>query len=164
MKPRDASFEPSAAPGAGRGWRVVIDGMVVNTNIGIHAHEHGTAQPIVLDASLEYRATPHEHGGQSLIDYERYCERISTFLAGKPHTRLLETLALELAVLSFSEIAAIDALTLSLHKPRIRAGTQRIGVELDWTRRDFRRWIACRPESVASFQARDACLLPEEHS
>lgn len=163
MKPRDALFEPAAVADAGRGWRVFVDGMVVDTRIGVHAHEHGAAQPLVLDASLVYRATPDERVGHSLIDYECYCERVTKFLATKPHTRLLETLALELAVLSFSEFAAIEALTLALHKPKIRAGTGRIGVEFDWTRQDFLRWLARRNGTSASLPMHDACYLPGEY-
>jgi dihydroneopterin aldolase len=75
-----------------------------------------------------------------MIDYEHYCGRMTAFLAGKPHARLLETLVVELAVLSFREWPALDALTIALHKPKIREGTRRIGVELDWTRADYDAW------------------------
>jgi dihydroneopterin aldolase len=76
------------------------------------------------------------------IDYERYCQQVTTFLAEKPHTRLLETLAVELATLSFAQWPALETLTLSLHKPKIREGTRRIGLELDWTRADYEAWRA----------------------
>jgi 7,8-dihydroneopterin aldolase/epimerase/oxygenase len=121
----------------GKGWRVFIDELAVSTRIGIHAHEHLAPQPVVIDASLAYRCEPSEEGTHAMIDYERYCNRVSAFLAGKPHTRMLETLAVEIAELSFVEWPALDAITLSLHKPKIREGTKRIGVELDWTRADF---------------------------
>jgi 7,8-dihydroneopterin aldolase/epimerase/oxygenase len=125
----------SGARGAarGKGWRVFI----VATRIGIHAHEHLAAQPVVIDASLSYRCEPSEEGSHAMIDYERYCNRVSEFLSAKPHTRMLETLAVEIALLSFAEWPALEAITLALHKPKIREGTKRIGVELDWTRCDF---------------------------
>jgi 7,8-dihydroneopterin aldolase/epimerase/oxygenase len=126
----------SARP-RGRGWRVFVDELVVSTRIGIHAHEYPSAQPVVVDASLLYRCEPSEEGTDAMIDYELYCNRISAFLLEKPHTRMLETLAVEIAMLSFDEWPALDAITLSLHKPKIREGTRRIGVELDWTRADF---------------------------
>ena len=128
------------APGHGRGWRVFIDELVVPTRIGIHPHEHAAPQPIVIDASLTYRCVPSEAG--AWIDYERFCERIAAFLASKPHTRLLEMLAVEIAMLSFREWPALEALTLALHKPKIRPGTRRIGVELEWTRADYEAWSA----------------------
>ncbi|MFM0290490.1 dihydroneopterin aldolase [Paraburkholderia megapolitana] len=145
MKPFDAPVAAFAAPlvaRQGRGWRVFVDELSVATRIGIHPHEHAAAQPIALDASLVYRCEPSETGAHGLIDYEQYCERVTAFLSTKPHTRTLETLAVELAVLSFGEWPALDALTMALHKPKIREGTRRIGVELDWTRADYDAWLA----------------------
>jgi dihydroneopterin aldolase len=131
-----AFVEPSRAA-RGKGWRVFVDELIVSTRIGIHAHEHAAAQPVVIDASLTYRCEPSEEGTHAMIDYERYCNRVSEFLSTKPHTRMLETLAVEIAELSFDEWPALDALTIALHKPKIREGTKRIGVELDWTRADY---------------------------
>jgi dihydroneopterin aldolase len=127
----------AAPPRLGRGWRVFIDELEVATRIGLHAHEYAAPQPVVIDASLLYRGEPSEEGAHAMIDYERYCECVSAFLADKAHTRMLETLAVEVAELSFREWPALDALTLALYKPKIRAGTRRIGVELDWTRADY---------------------------
>ncbi|MEP9326847.1 dihydroneopterin aldolase [Paraburkholderia phymatum] len=138
MKPFEqplAAFMPP--PVRGKGWRVFVDELVVSTRIGIHAHEHLAPQPVVIDASLAYRCEPSEEGTHAMIDYERYCNRVSEFLSTKTHTRMLETLAVEIAQLSFDEWPALDALTLSLYKPKIREGTRRIGVELDWTRADY---------------------------
>ncbi len=150
MKPFDSPLAPQRGPHAGRGWRVFVDGLTVRTRVGLHAHEHAAPQPVVLDASLQYRGTPAEQDGAGMIDYEHYCERMTAFLTGKPHTRLLETLALELAELSFREWPALDALTLALHKPKIREGTRRIGVELDWTRADYE--AACAVQHAARAQ------------
>ncbi len=134
----DAPGERAALARRGRGWRVFIDALTVMTRIGIHAHEHVAPQPVVIDASLAYRGEPSERAdGVGLIDYERYCERVTAFLRDKPHTRTLETLAIEIAMLSMREFPALDAMTLALHKPKIREGTRRVGVELDWTRADF---------------------------
>lgn len=145
MKPVDTAIASLSLPALadarhsrrGRGWRVFIDALEVSTRIGIHAYEHDAPQPVVIDASLAYRGEPSEDGAHTMIDYEGYCERITAFLAGKPHTRMLETLVVEIAALSFREWPALDALTLALHKPKIREGTRRIGVELDWTRADY---------------------------
>src|ERR1700712_2288808 len=81
-------FEP-LSPG-GRGWRIVVDELVVSTRIGLHAHEHRAPQPVAIDASLLYRGVPDEAATHELIDYEAWCERVSSFLETKPHTRLLE--------------------------------------------------------------------------
>jgi dihydroneopterin aldolase len=133
MKP----FEPLAV--GGQGWRVVVDELIVMTRVGLYEREHEGPQPVCIDASLRYRGTPHESDA-GLIDYEAWCNRVSAFLEEKPHTRLLETLAVEIAALSFEEWPALDALTLMLHKPKIREGTRRLGLELDWRRADYDAW------------------------
>ncbi|SAK56357.1 dihydroneopterin aldolase [Caballeronia glebae] len=133
MKP----FEPLEA--GGQGWRVIVDELIVKTRVGLYEHEHEAPQPVCIDASLRYRGMPHE-SNDGLIDYEAWCNRVSAFLEAKSHTRLLETLAVEIAALSFEEWPALDALTLTLHKPKIREGTKRLGLELDWRRADFDAW------------------------
>lgn len=155
MKPVDNVFsEPLGGLEApllpGRGWSVFVDGLTVPVRIGIHPHEHDAPQPIVIDARLGYRAEPSEEA--EWIDYEGYCTRVAGFLARKPHTRLLETLVAEIAALSFREWPALDTLTLAVYKPKIRPGTQRVGVALEWTRTDFVRWSAkaSRPAEVAT--------------
>jgi 7,8-dihydroneopterin aldolase/epimerase/oxygenase len=136
-------YEPFGTlnPG-GRGWRIVVDELVVPTRIGLHAREHLAPQPVAIDASLHYRGVPAEENAHELIDYESWCVRVSDYLESKPHTRLLETLAVEIAALSFNQWPALDALTLLLYKPKIREGTRRVGVELDWHRADFEAWRA----------------------
>jgi 7,8-dihydroneopterin aldolase/epimerase/oxygenase len=131
-------FEP-LSPG-GRGWRIVVDELVVSTRIGLHAHEYRAPQPVAIDASLMYRGVPGEASAHELIDYEAWCERVTSFLETKPHTRLLEVLAVEIAALSFDEWPALDAVTLLLYKPKIREGTRRVGIELDWRRADYDAW------------------------
>jgi 7,8-dihydroneopterin aldolase/epimerase/oxygenase len=126
----------------GRGWRIVVDELVVPTRIGLYARERLAPQPVAIDASLHYRGVPAEENAHELIDYEAWCEGVSGYLESKPHTRLLETLAVEIAAMSFTQWPALDALTLLLYKPKIREGTRRVGVELDWHRTDFEAWRA----------------------
>ncbi len=141
MKPVDDPFATlGTARAMGRGWSVFIEELKVPARIGIHAHEHEAPQPIVIDARLGYRCEPVEQGGIGFVDYDGYCARVAAWLAHKPHTRLLETLVVELAALSFEEWPALEAVTLSMHKPKIRPGTRRVGVELDWTRADYLAW------------------------
>ncbi|EML1600475.1 dihydroneopterin aldolase [Burkholderia cenocepacia] len=139
MKPFDEPLVAIDAPRLrGRGWSVFVDELKVPARIGIHAHEHEAPQPVVIDARLGYRCEPSEQG--EWIDYDGYCARVASFLSHKPHTRLLETLVADLAVLSFREWPALESLTLSMYKPKIRPGTKRVGVSLDWTRGDYLRW------------------------
>ncbi|WP_081771828.1 dihydroneopterin aldolase [Paraburkholderia nodosa] len=157
MKIVDAAFEPAlgalgaiGALGAhdesrGRGWSVFVEALSVPARIGIYPHEHGSPQPLVIDAQLGYRCMPREKSSAGeagdWIDYDGYCTRLADFLGRKPHTRLLETLVADMAAFSFREWPALETLRLAVHKPKIRPGTRRVGVALDWTRADYRQWI-----------------------
>jgi dihydroneopterin aldolase len=139
----------SLRPG-GRGWRIMVDELVVLTRIGLYDREYLAPQPVAIDASLHYRGVPVEGDTDCLIDYEGWCAHVSAYLESKPHTRLLETLAVDVAALSFTEWPALDALTLLLYKPKIREGTRRVGVELDWHRADFDAWcVSSRSHAAA---------------
>ncbi|QSN63326.1 MULTISPECIES: dihydroneopterin aldolase [unclassified Caballeronia] len=141
MKP----YEPLHT--GGQGWRVIVDELVVMTRVGLYEHEHRAPQAISIDASLRYRGMPRE---DELIDYEAWCNRVTVYLQEKTHTRLLETLAVEIAALSFDAWPALDALTLALHKPKIREGTRRLALELDWRRADYDAWRVQQALAVSS--------------
>ncbi|RDJ97264.1 dihydroneopterin aldolase [Paraburkholderia lacunae] len=139
MKPTETPFLALDAPRVrGRGWSIFVDALTVPVRIGIHSYEHDGPQSIVIDARLGYRCEPSEAG--EWIDYDGYCTRLAAFLASKPHTRLLETLVADIAVLSFREWPVLETLELAVHKPKIRPGTKRVGVALEWTREDYSRW------------------------
>ncbi|CAG9212675.1 Putative dihydroneopterin aldolase protein [Paraburkholderia tropica] len=145
MKIVDGTFDAAVGAfdgthGRGRGWSVFVEALSVPARIGIHPHEHGQPQPLVIDAQLGYGRAPKEAG--DWIDYESWCARIADFLAHKTHTRLLETLVADMAALSFREWPALETLTLAVHKPKIRPGTRRVGVSLEWTRADYLQWSA----------------------
>jgi dihydroneopterin aldolase len=141
MKP----YEPLHA--GGQGWRVIVDELVVMTRVGLYEHEHRAPQALSIDASLRYRGMPRE---DELIDYEAWCNRVTAYLQEKTHTRLLETLAVEIAALSFDAWPALDALTLALCKPKIREGTRRLALELDWRRADYDAWRVQQALAVSS--------------
>jgi 7,8-dihydroneopterin aldolase/epimerase/oxygenase len=126
-----------------RGMRVFIEELVVETFVGIHAHEHLDRQPVSLTLELLYGYAPDEldeldeSGARSFLDYEQLSNRLRAFLESNPHTRLLEALAIQIAELVFRDYPAAEELVLSLHKPKIRALSKRSGVELCWSRVDF---------------------------
>jgi dihydroneopterin aldolase len=140
MKIVDEGLVQALAPHAprGRGWSVFVEGLSVPVRIGIHGYEHEAPQPVVIDAQLSYRCEPNE--AAEWIDYDGWCTRVADWLAHRPHTRLLETLVADLAAFSFREWPALHTLTLAAHKPKIRPGTKRVGVALDWTRADYLAW------------------------
>ena len=120
-----------------QGMRVFVDEMTAQTRVGIHAHEKLAPQPVVFSLELLYGCHPHEGSPDSFIDYERLCNRLREFLAEKEHAGLLETLSLEVASVAFDEFPAIEGLTVVMYKPNIRKDANRLGVELQLTRKDY---------------------------
>ncbi|PRZ55863.1 dihydroneopterin aldolase [Paraburkholderia fungorum] len=119
------------------GFRVFIEEMTVDTFVGIHPQEHGERQPVVLSMELLYGCRPVEGLPDTFIDYEQLSNRLVRLLERSGHTRLLETLAVHIAQLTFEESPAVAEAVISLHKPKARAGSKRMGIELRWSRADF---------------------------
>jgi dihydroneopterin aldolase len=125
----------------GQGWRVVVDELQIETRVGLYEHEFAAPQPVCIDANLRYGCSPRD-SDVGLINYESWCNRITAYLIAKPHTRLLETLAVEIAAVSFAEWPALDAIKVTLHKPKVRQNAKRLALELDWHRTDYDAWCA----------------------
>lgn len=115
-------------------WQVQIAGLVASTRVGLHAHEHAGPQPVVLDIELDYRADLSADKAAPFIDYDGYCASVCDFLGGKPHVSLLETVATEVAALSFHGLPALEQIRIAIHKPKIRENAARVGVAICWTR------------------------------
>lgn len=122
--------------------RIAIVGLTVPVRVGVYGHEHVAPQPVVIDARLGYAFAPA--CADSYIDYDGYCTRLAAWLAQKPHTSLLETLAADIALWSFDTIDVLDAFSISLHKPKIRDNAQRLCVEFEWTRAAYLHAAAAR--------------------
>ncbi|HWW08488.1 dihydroneopterin aldolase [Collimonas sp.] len=136
-------------------WQIFVEGLSVTTRIGLHPHEHEKPQAVELDIELSYRtggSGQHDDNAASVIDYDHYCSVVTTFLQDKPHTRLLETLASEVASLSFREFPMLDEIRVAIHKPKIRPNTARLGVASSWSRWSYETMLLQQPleSSVAA--------------
>jgi dihydroneopterin aldolase len=121
-------------------WRITIRDLRMTARVGLHAHEMEAPQSIAVDATLSYSDGPPSE--DTFIDYDRYCTRLAALLEGRSHTRLLETLAADIARWSFKEYAALESISLRIHKPRIRQDVDRLGIEFDCTRGAFESRLA----------------------
>lgn len=117
--------------------QVSIVGLEVFARIGVYPREQVAPQPIIVDARLGYAdATSF---AASYIDYDEFCTKLEAFIGVKPHTALLETLAIDIALWSFGEFSGLDNFAVSIYKPKIRNNVERMGVSLTWTRRSYQR-------------------------
>ena len=73
---------------------VTISGLQVAADIGVYAHEHGRAQPLLVDVILKID-TPARDALQETIDYQRVADDAHALALER--TALIETYAMRLA-------------------------------------------------------------------
>jgi dihydroneopterin aldolase len=93
VSPETAATAPPSA-------KVFVRGLVIQAAIGVHAHEQGRSQPLVMDVELDLEvraAIGADWGGiADTVDYERIVRRARA-IAAAGHIRLVETFAWRLA-------------------------------------------------------------------
>lgn len=81
--------------------RVFVRGLSIQAQIGIHPHELGADQALVIDVELELEGG-HWRGLGDTVDYERIAHHAEA-IAGAGHISLVETFAHRLAVACLDE-------------------------------------------------------------
>lgn len=93
---------------------VFVRGLTVDAHIGLHAHEHGRAQPLIFDVEMEL-----EGGGwrtiAETVNYERVGEHARA-IAAAGHVLLVETFAYRLAEACLAE-PRVARVTVRVEKP-----------------------------------------------
>ncbi|HEY3537297.1 MAG TPA: dihydroneopterin aldolase [Trinickia sp.] len=117
--------------------QIIVEGLRIFVRVGLHPHEESAPQPVVFDGVFTYSSG--FPSSDRYIDYDAYCTRLINYLAGRPHIRLLESLAAEIAAWSFVSYAEMEAVSITLHKPKIRKDTNRLCVRLTNSREAFER-------------------------
>jgi dihydroneopterin aldolase len=121
----------------GTGCAVFVEELSVRVRVGIHDAEYLAPQVVLISSRIEYACAPDE---ASMIDYEKWCSTIEARLAAASHTRLLEDLLVIAAEITFELWSNISRLSVSAHKPNIRAGAGKVGVSLDWDKSQYESW------------------------
>ena len=110
-----------------QGLTVFVRGLTVAAGIGVHEHEHGRMQTLVIDADLEL--TPHR--------VERLGDTVNYELVGKAaqgivdagHIGLVETFAERLAVACLDQVH-VRRVRVRIGKPGALGGTAEPGCEV----------------------------------
>lgn len=113
------------------GLTVIVRGLEVQAAIGVHAHEHGRLQPLVVDVELDLGAGPI-HRLSDTLDYEGVA-RVARELAGGEHIALVETFA-ERVALACLEDARVLAVKVRVEKPGAIPGAAAAGCEVAYSR------------------------------
>lgn len=113
------------------GLTVLVRGLEVQAAIGVHAHEHGRLQPLVVDVELDLGAGPINRLSDTL-DYEGVA-RIARELAGGEHIALVETFAERVALACLVD-PRVHAVKVRVEKPGAIPGATAAGCEVAYSR------------------------------
>ncbi|WP_298742886.1 dihydroneopterin aldolase [uncultured Brevundimonas sp.] len=106
---------PDAGPGLRReGLEVFVRGLEMAAGIGVHDHEQGRLQRLVIDVSLELAPAAVERLADT-IDYTAVAEAARA-IAGEGHVGLVETFAERLALALLSD-PRVRRCTVRIEKP-----------------------------------------------
>ncbi len=107
---------------------VLIEGLTINTVIGVYEWERAICQPVVIDAKLYYdlSAALDEDDLAHTINYKEVCERIET-VCHDTKPKLLEYLAGAIFKDLF-EAYPVDKIQLTLKKPHAIKNAENVGI------------------------------------
>ena len=117
--------------------KVFIQGLEVETIIGVHAWEKRTPRPLLLDLQLGVDTKPAAASDRvrDALDYQAVKDAVTKFVETE-RVDLLETLAERLSRHLFNEFP-LDSLQLRITKPGAVAGVKAVGVEIERQRGDY---------------------------
>ena len=105
--------------------RIFVKGLRVDAAIGVHAHEHGRTQPLIIDAVFDL--TLHDITAlKDTLNYEKVGELARGFLA-RGHIILVETLAEDMARVLL-ELPYVTRVEISISKPEALRDADHAGV------------------------------------
>ncbi len=110
--------------------KIIIKGLEVLASIGVHPHEHESAQMIVIDIELDMGAmpTPEDDMLDETLDYAMVADKAAEF-AQAAHVQLVETLAGRIAHWALTEDKRVQACTVRIAKPHALINAETAGVE-----------------------------------
>lgn len=116
--------------------KIFFRNLAVDIHMGVHEHEKGRTQPVLINMVLYLRAdiVPQADSIQEVFNYDRVHDGVLALLAGR-HINLQETLVGEIAsmCLDFEEVLAVR---VSTEKTDIYPDVDGVGYELVRIRAD----------------------------
>lgn len=115
----------------------ILRNMRVCMAIGIHSEERAP-QPLLVSVRAQGLAAAHPCSIAEALDYQPVHDHVQHNWPQRPHTDLLETLALDLLQHIFAD-PRITTATIGLLKPSAFPNTEAAGIELTLTRTEWTR-------------------------
>ena len=110
---------------------VFVEGLALEAEIGLYAHERGRTQPLSVDIELTLTPAP-AHGIHGTVNYETLAEKARA-LAASGHIELVESFAEQLAAACLDHPRAVRV-RVRVRKPEAIPGAAAAGVELSAAR------------------------------
>ena len=107
--------------------RVFVRSLRLDIEIGVHRHEHGRLQPVVVDVDIDIPAEPVERLADT-VDYEAVVQRAAA-IAAEGHIMLVETFADRLGA-ALLEDPRVRRVRVRVEKPEALAAAAGAGVEI----------------------------------
>lgn len=118
---------PAAEGPRHEGLTVFVRGLRVEAGIGVHDHEQGRLQSLIIDVTLELAPTPVERLADT-VNYETVAEAART-IAAAGHVGLVETFAERLAKACLND-GRVRRCTVRIEKPGALDGAAAAGCEV----------------------------------
>lgn len=121
-------------------WRVHVTNLQTTIRVGIHEHEK-EKQRIIVNAIVEgeYPAKPQVI--EDCFNYEYIHNLVVDEWPKKEHKLLLENCVVELLEHIFRSDERVDYASVRVCKPDISSHAEAVGVETEWTRKDFEKLV-----------------------
>jgi dihydroneopterin aldolase len=125
------SLKPVHAAPQRLGLKVFVRGLKIQAGIGVHDHEQGRLQTLVIDVTLDLGAAAVSRLGDT-VNYETVAASARA-IAGEGHVGLVETFAERLA-LSCLDDPRVEGVVVRIDKPGALDGAAAAGCELSYRR------------------------------
>lgn len=124
---------PSPLPRTARrtNLKVFVRGLRIDANIGVHAHERGRRQPLIVDVELELRDHP-VHALADTVDYDLIVARAQAN-ADVGHVELVEEYVERLAH-DLLDDPRVRSVRVRAEKPEAIKGAEAVGCDVTLTR------------------------------
>jgi dihydroneopterin aldolase len=111
--------------------RVLIEGLRVNTVIGVFEWERQIEQPVLIDLvmTVDTRIAALSDDIQDAVNYALVADQI-VHLTKTLKPKLLETLANQLAEMILKDFSAVQSVQVKVRKPLAVKSAQAVGIEI----------------------------------